>query len=49
MAVIYLVSLLASLACMVLLDHRFRLVLWRAPRAGVVVLAVGLASSWPGT
>ena len=42
MAVIYLVSLLASLACMVLLDHRFRLVLWRAPRAGVVVLAVGL-------
>ncbi|HRO29251.1 MULTISPECIES: lycopene cyclase domain-containing protein [Micrococcaceae] len=43
MAVIYLVSLLASLGCMALLDRRFRLVLWRAPRAGAVVLAVGLA------
>ncbi|MGD6979349.1 MULTISPECIES: lycopene cyclase domain-containing protein [Citricoccus] len=42
MAVIYLASLLASLGCMVLLDRRFRLVLWRAPRAGAVVLAVGL-------
>ena len=42
MAVIYLASLLVSLGCMVLLDRRFRLVLWRAPRAGAVVLAVGL-------
>lgn len=42
MAVIYLVSLLVSLACMVLLDRRFRLVLWRAPRAGAATLAVGL-------
>jgi lycopene cyclase domain-containing protein len=42
MAVIYLVALLGSLGCMVLLDHRFRLVLWRAPRAGVLVLGVGL-------
>ncbi|MCY1159730.1 MAG: lycopene cyclase protein [Citricoccus sp.] len=42
MAVIYLASLLASLGCMVLLDRRFRLVLWRAPRTGAVVLAVGL-------
>jgi lycopene cyclase domain-containing protein len=42
MAVIYLLSLMVSLACMVLLDRRFRLVLWRAPRAGAMVLAVGL-------
>lgn len=42
MAVIYLVSLLVSLGCMVLLDQRFRLVLWRAPRTGAVVLAAGL-------
>lgn len=39
---IYLVSLLVSLGCMVLLDHRFRLVFWRAPRTGAVVVAVGL-------
>lgn len=39
---IYLVSLLVSLGCMVLLDRRFRLVLWRAPRTGAVVLAGGL-------
>jgi lycopene cyclase domain-containing protein len=42
MAVIYLVALLVSLGSMVLLDRRFRLVLWRAPRTGAVVLAVGL-------
>jgi lycopene cyclase domain-containing protein len=42
MAVIYLLALLASLGSMVLLDRRFRLVLWRAPRTGAVVLALGL-------
>ena len=42
MAVIYLLCLLASLGCMVLLDRRFRLVFWRSPRTAVVVLALGL-------
>ncbi|MDI3330777.1 MAG: lycopene cyclase domain-containing protein [Micrococcus sp.] len=44
MAVIYLASLLAGLGCMVLLDHRFRLVLWRAPRVGAATLGIGLAT-----
>lgn len=42
-AVLYLAALLASLACMVALDARFRLVLWRHPRRALGVLAIGIA------
>lgn len=41
-AVGYAAALLVSTGCMALLDHRFRLVLWRAPRAALVVLALGI-------
>lgn len=37
----YLGTLLAGLACMALVDHRWRLVLWSDLRRGVAVLAVG--------
>ncbi len=40
---VYGACLLAATACMALLDARFRLVLWRAPRRSAVVLAVGIA------
>lgn len=40
---IYLLCLLAVLGCMALMDARWRLVLWRRPVAGAVVLAMGLA------
>ena len=39
----YLGTLLVALACMALLDHRWRLVLWADLRRAVVVLAVGEA------
>ena len=39
---VYLLCLLVPLACMAVLDRRFRLVLWRAPRRGAVVLAAGI-------
>lgn len=42
-AYLYLAALLISTACMALLDHRFRLVLWRAPRAGTITVAIGIA------
>jgi lycopene cyclase domain-containing protein len=42
-AVAYLAALLGALACMALLDRRFRLVLWVDARRGAVVLAVGVA------
>lgn len=42
-AFLYLAALLASTACMALLDRRFRLVLWRAPRAGAITVAIGIA------
>lgn len=42
-AFLYLAALLVSTGCMALLDHRFRLVLWRAPRAGAVTVAIGIA------
>ena len=42
-AFLYLAALLASTACMALLDHRFRLVLWRAPRIGAATVGVGIA------
>lgn len=41
--IVYLLCLLTALACMVLLDRRFRLVLWRATRRGAIVLAAGIA------
>lgn len=40
---VYLAALLVSTGCMALLDHRFRLVLWRAPRAGALAVAAGIA------
>ncbi|MHC8606309.1 lycopene cyclase domain-containing protein [Paenarthrobacter ureafaciens] len=43
MGVIYLASLLAGIACMLLLDHRFRLFFWHDAKAATVVTAVGLA------
>jgi lycopene cyclase domain-containing protein len=43
MGLAYLVALLIPTGCMALLDHRFRLVLWRAPRRGLLALAVGIA------
>jgi lycopene cyclase domain-containing protein len=43
MGLAYLGALLVSTGCMALLDHRFRLVLWRAPRLGLLTVAVGIA------
>ncbi|AXK47007.1 lycopene cyclase domain-containing protein [Brachybacterium saurashtrense] len=40
---VYLLCLLVPTACMALLDRRFRLVLWRAPRRGVMVVGAGFA------
>ena len=42
MAVLYLLFLLLSLGCMVLLDHRFRLFFFADARRAAVVLAVGV-------
>lgn len=42
-AFLYLAALLVSTGCMALLDRRFRLVLWRAPRAGAITVAIGIA------
>lgn len=39
---LYLLALLVPLLCMALLDARFRLVLWRAPRRGAVVVGAGI-------
>ena len=45
-AFLYLAALLVSTACMGLLDHRFRLVLWRMPqgraRRGAVAVLIGV-------
>jgi lycopene cyclase domain-containing protein len=38
----YLGALLVALAGMVVLDARFRLFFWRAPRRAAIVLAIGL-------
>lgn len=43
MPLLYLAALLGSAFCMGLLDHRFRLVLWRAPRRAALVLVIGVA------
>ena len=39
---VHLLCLLTALACMVLLDRRFGLALWRAPRRAAAVLAAGI-------
>lgn len=41
--VVYLLCLLTVLGCMVLLDRRFRLALWQAPRRAATVLLAGVA------
>jgi len=41
--VIYLLILLALLACMVAIDGRFRLFFFARPRAAAIVMVVGLA------
>ena len=42
MRVLYLLVLLAAIACIMIVDRRFRLVLWRAPRRATAVLLIGL-------
>ena len=42
MGVLYLLCLLASIGCMALLDHRFRLFFFAAPLRAAVVLGTGL-------
>ncbi len=39
---LYLAALLVPTFCMALLDRRFRLVLWRAPRRAVLTLCIGI-------
>jgi lycopene cyclase domain-containing protein len=41
-SVAYLLALSVSLTGMIVLDRRFRLFFWRAPRAAAVVLAAGV-------
>ncbi|MBG6237501.1 lycopene cyclase domain-containing protein [Mycetocola sp. CAN_C7] len=43
MSVIYLLTLLASLGCMVLLDRRFSLFFWRDARRATIVTLIGVA------
>lgn len=43
MGALYLIALLLSLGCMLLLDWRFRLFFWRDAVSALVVTAVGLA------
>lgn len=43
MGIVYLLALLVSLACMLLLDRRFGLFFWRDPVAASVVTAVGVS------
>lgn len=43
MGFIYLLSLLAGIACMLLLDFRFRLYFWRDARSATIVTLVGVA------
>lgn len=42
MSAAYLLVLAAGLACVVLLDRRFRLFFWRSPARAAVVLVVGV-------
>jgi lycopene cyclase domain-containing protein len=41
MSFVYLISLLIGIACMLLLDFRFRLYFWRDPRSATIVTLVG--------
>lgn len=43
MGALYLIALLLSLGCMLLLDWRFRLFFWRDAMSALAVTAVGLA------
>ena len=43
MNALYLIALLITLGCLVLLDGRFRLFFWRAPRRATLVLVIGVA------
>jgi lycopene cyclase domain-containing protein len=43
MSVLYLLALLVSLGCLVLVDRRFRLFFWRDARRAGLVLLVGVA------
>lgn len=43
MSLAYLAGLLVSMACIALLDARYRLFLWRAPLRATIVLAIGVA------
>ena len=43
MNLLYLGALIGALGSMALLDHRYRLFLWRAPLRAAVVLVLGLA------
>ena len=43
MSFLYLLALLVSLTGMVVLDRRFGLFFWHAPRAAAVVLTIGVA------
>ena len=43
MGALYLLFLLASIGCMILLDHRFRLFFFAAPWRAAAVLGTGLA------
>lgn len=42
MTVVYLLTLLASIGCMVLLDRRFSLFFWRDARRAAIVVACGV-------
>ena len=43
MSLLYLLALLIALTGMVMLDRRFRLFFWAAPRRAAIVLLVGVA------
>ena len=43
MTLIYLASLLVAIACMLLIDARFRLFFWRDSAAATIVTVVGVA------
>ncbi|MEO7122003.1 MAG: lycopene cyclase domain-containing protein [Lacisediminihabitans sp.] len=43
MSFLYLATLLVAIACMALIDHRFRLLFWRDARRAAIVIALGLA------
>lgn len=43
MGLLYLLALLGGIACMLLIDRRFRLFLWRDPLVALLVIVVGVA------